>query len=169
MKQIAFLDIDGVIQTAESIVTQRTVASSLEPVKLIKAASPKSVALLKALKHEVPDLQIVIHSSWSLYAESSVLKDVFDAMGLDVVVPTLARSAELSNRVPRLKHFIEDVFKPDRFVILDDAWKDIREGLPEYNSSQIPIVNPTEGFDFSVFQKVVRYFNPEYKLPIVFF
>lgn len=169
MKQIAFLDIDGVIQTVESIVTQRTVASSLEPVKLIKAASPKSVALLKALKHEVPDLQIVIHSSWSLYAESSVLKDVFDAMGLDVVVPTLARSAELSDRVPRLKHFIEDVFKPDRFVILDDAWKDIREGLPDLSSNQVPPIGQDLGFDLKAFVATVCYFNPEYKLPIAFF
>lgn len=169
MKQIVFLDIDGVIQTVESVVTQRVVASSLQPVKLIKAASPKSVGLLKALKHEVPDLQIVIHSSWLLDTESSVLKDVFDTIGLEVIVPVLARRAELSNRVPRLRHFIEQVYQPDQFVILDDAWSDIREGIPYLSSNQVPPIGQESGFDLKAFVSTVRYFNPGYKLPVCFF
>lgn len=167
MRDIVFLDIDGVIQTVESCITQNCIATGSRPFQLVKAASPKSVALLRALQRELPSLEMVLHSSWVLYVDRAMLEDVFDHLGIKIHIP--AKEACLSGRIPRLKAFIETIYKPDQFVILDDAWQEIREGLPDISTNQCPPIGQELGFDLRAFVATVRYFKPDYKLPVCFF
>lgn len=147
-----FLDIDGVLQSTQSIlVSGAKVAHVSSPRLLLDSASPMSVELLLRLQRvHFPDIQWFIASSWcDSVDDPAELVAVFDELGFKNATICPGR-----NRVQRVQDMLATMpAVNNRYAIIDDSHA--FKGTPL--EAQWIDVDPANGFDGSnYYQTLIR-------------
>ena len=114
MKPILFLDIDGVLNSRKGWARDKP--------KTGKYLTAENVAELRALLEALPDLRIVISSTWRKCMDADELLAIFKAHGLPAERVIGMTPIRFSDRLRghEIQEWLDANPGHDRFVILDD-------------------------------------------------
>lgn len=155
MDQFLFLDIDGVLNSETFLKRLEAGYDAADPqAKLIWFAwknqiDRAAVTLLNEIVHAVPDLKIVLASSWRLFVDLDTIQDLLTSFGFigrlygetpDLSEDRVLRQMRANNQITRItrgheisrwleqtldvtSHRLQELLRADRIriVILDDA------------------------------------------------
>lgn len=117
---IVFLDIDGVLNSATSIVGHGMSRNEEDPT--LTNLSIQSVGILRYMCSNIPDYSIYVHSSWTKwdYVTDEYVKTMLSHHGFpNANVLPIDRDTVYMDRAQRISKAIERL-SPDGYVILDD-------------------------------------------------
>jgi len=144
--KILFLDIDGVLNSRQSLLAFDAKYDSPEnEFADIKGFNPVSMKLLERICNQF-DYSVYVHSSWARKVTASRFEAMFQYHECNV--STLAPAQYVGDRVSRITAGL-DRYGPEEYVILDDA------DLSPFGANAIR-VDASVGLDWYTYVKVCK-------------
>jgi hypothetical protein len=179
--KVLFLDIDGVLNNWQQALRRK----GINPTKALRKArelgldhdgiadirrmmkdlDPWNVENLKYITENVPDLQIVISSTWRKFFDLELFKIVFGSLGVRPIVGITPAKFSGTNRLHEVEMYMEDAgLVWEESIVLDD-----HEVLPAEHpfSDHMIQTDQFNGLTFSEALDIVEKLNPAFKRPLV--
>lgn len=157
---IIFLDIDGVLNSVDSMIGYGMSYPKEEPTDT--GLDPVRVGLLKYIYNQIDDVAIYVHSSWAKkdhVDNEYVIKMLAHGGFENANVLPIDKERAMLRRADRIHHTL-DALKPDNYVIYDDV-----DMTNEFGEKSIWI-NPTMGISEYNLHETKKIF-PDLRVPIV--
>ena len=174
---ILFLDVDGVLNSKQHFLATKDIktppADTLNDADLFtmkRDTNKNNMWCLEYILDNVPDLKIVISSSWRNHYDIESFKELFKIYGLDgnrIIGKTPKRfSSERVHEIHMwLDDFINDKENPmPRWIALDDHKIFELHSAEELNEV---LTDNWVGLTLPDAFKVIKHFKPEFKEPVI--
>jgi hypothetical protein len=134
----------------------------------------KNVWVLKYILEQVPDLQIVLSTSWRNHFELGQFKELFKHYGLDgerIIDKTPKMFS--SERVHEIHSWLDDHTTPPLFEggTFNGIWAAVDDhpvfNLEDPDKQNEVLTDPWVGLTMHDAALIIKKFKPEYKLPVI--
>jgi hypothetical protein len=169
---ILFLDMDGVCNSKQHFLMVED--QKLDDIKTGKEGkleymkaytNPNNMWVLKYILEQVPDLKIVISSSWRNHFDLELFKELFKHYGLDgerIIDKTPKMFS--SQRVHEINSWLDDHKDVEKWVAVDDHEIYLLEDPDKQNEI---LTDPWLGLTMNDAVLIIKKFNPKFKLPVI--
>lgn len=167
MKEVIFLDMDGVLNNVFFFITkepenkQDQLRNNYQFMK--KHVDPQNMKVLKYILEQLPNVEVIISSSWGAHFKKSLFNKLFKAFKIDKRVIDITPRKLSSERCHEIKFSLfnyEEAGKPiTKWLALDD------HGIfysKEYESNEYK-VDSYVGLTYIDAVKIIKHFKPEWK------
>jgi hypothetical protein len=170
---VIFVDFDGVLNSKQHflMVKEKEVKGKDTPkeadLEFMKSnTNPNNMWCLKYILDNVPNLKIVLSTSWRNHFEINLFKELFQFYGLDaerIIGKTPKKFS--SERVHEIHMWLDDqLHSPDTWVALDDHpifQLEYRDKQNEYLTDSWVGLTILDSF------KIIKHFNKDFKEPVI--
>lgn len=153
--KILFLDIDGVLNSFASTIAIGLSHPATDPEDVI--LDPVSIGLLKEICTEC-ELSVYVHSTWCMGRDTEWFKGLFACYGFQPTI--LDRVHTRDSRASRIKQAMQ-VYKPDHFIILDDA------DLSKEFGENYMFIDNRNGLRWEHYESILKKFGKQ--IPVILF
>jgi glycine/serine hydroxymethyltransferase len=160
MNKYLFADIDGVLNTYAGVMTsERLHGEDTYGMSDTEIWDINAITAFRYVQDQIPDLKIVIHSSWRRTHSVSDFKEIFKKVGLnpdqivDITHIELSKPESISDYIA--------VNSIQNFVIIDDVYMG--------NEAHQTTPNPFNGMNFSTVADVFEILGLDIKIPVILF
>lgn len=170
-RQVLFLDFDGVLNNVGWFLTKETIDMFLQPNEVFKAnMDPANLRIISYILKELPELKIIISSSWRIHYSIEEIKAAFVNLGHpDIAERVIDRTPKKfsSERCHEVLMSVSDYQLSEtpgtnQWATLDDRgifYSEFRER--EFQTDKDVGVTIVDAF------KIIKFFNPEFLVPVV--
>lgn len=168
---ILFLDFDGVLNSKQHFLALdklegkgSTYEADLEYMKAY--TNPNNMWVLKYILEQVPDLKIVLSTSWRNHFGMEQFKELFKHYGLDgerIIDKTPQKLS--STRANEIHMWLQEhTYETHTWIALDDhaIWE-----LDEVFKAAEILTDPWVGLTMNDAYKIIVKFKPDFKLPTI--
>jgi hypothetical protein len=170
---ILFLDVDGVLSSKQHLLVTKDVkvpedVSDPDLFTMKRDTNINNMWVLGYILDKVPDLKIVISSSWRLHYDIESFKELFKIYKLDgdrIIGKTPKRFS--SERVHEIHEWLDDnsmVNWTDKWVALDDH---PIFNLEDPDKANEVLTDSWVGLSLPDAFKVIKHFKPDFKDPVI--
>ena len=169
---ILFLDVDGVLNSNQNFLATKDIkvypADTLNDADLFamkRDTNSNNMWVLDYILDKVPDLKIVISSSWRNHYDIESFKELFKIYGLDgnrIIDKTPIRLS--SERVHEIHMWLDDNKDVKKWAALDDH---VIFNLEDPDKANEFLTDSWVGLTMHDAFDVIKHFNPEFKEPVI--
>lgn len=169
---ILFLDIDGVLNSKQLFLMRKgceissNKAEFEEDIEYMKAyTDPNNMWCLKYILDNVPDLSVVLSTSWRNLFDMEAFRELFQHYGLDanrIIGKTPQRLS--SERVHEIHMYLDDNKDITKWAVLDDH---VIFNLEDVDKANEFLTDSWIGLMMIDAFKIIRHFNLEFKEPVM--
>lgn len=170
---ILFLDVDGVLNNKQHFLALKEQGEPLGKDTLEEAdlecmkrlTTPHNFWCLKYILDNVPDLKIVLSTSWRNHFDIEQFKELFKHYGLDGerIIDKTPRKFT-SERIHEIHLYLDDNKNVKKWVALDDHAIFNLEDPDKVNEF---LTDSWVGLTMNDAFKIIKHFNPNFKEPIL--
>ncbi len=175
--KVIFLDIDGVLNSRNStfIEDQKNLPgfSDYTDTKEGKALllfhrdrlDKNSIMCLNYILEKVPDLQIIVHSTWTIYYSIEEVQAALEHMGLTKgrIIGTTPKkfSSEKIHEIGWARQDFEEDYKEplEKYLIIENSDIGIKKN--------IHLVDDDIGLCFKDLEKIISHFDPDFEMEVI--
>jgi hypothetical protein len=176
--KVLFLDFDGVLNNKQYLMSLRELpempgADTLSDADLFcmkREVALNNMWILRYIMKQVPDLQIVISSSWRLHYDIESFKELFKIFNMDgerIIGKTPKKFS--SERVHEIHMWLEDYNETHKdevdFVAVDDH---VIFNLEDPDKAREFLTDGWTGITMHDAFKIIKHFKPDFKEPVFY-
>ena len=153
--RVIFLDFDGCLNSVGSFIyNNRLVLMGLTKIPSYESFDPIACSNLQYVLEELPDVQVVVSSTWRKYKTLAALQEIFKTNNLlpERMIGTTPESEE-GYRGKEIESWLKDHPEVTEFVIVDD------DSDMEPYMDRLVKTDGRNGFTFTDAEKVIEMFG----------
>lgn len=184
MKQVLFLDIDGVLNSRASVIAEDFLGAPTidevtdlfgDELSLLRYESERlskvSLGCLAYILTALPDLEIIVHSTWgSLYALEDI-KKIFKAVKVpNIIIDRMSKVTPKklsSQKCHEIKWALQEIQESEDVVYIILENHNVDPDGQWFGDNQY-IVDDDIGLGYKDAIQVIKHFNPDFKEPTIF-
>ena len=163
--KVLFLDFDGVLNNKAWFVLNKTIDMFLEPDDTFRSnLDPHNMRIISYILKNIPDLKIVLSTSWRNSYKLDEIRSSFSAMGFkDIADRIIDKTSRKSSRSQEILKWVDSNVEVTNWMTIDDRaiFNHEKHKIHELKTNSLTGITINDAID------IIKYFDPNFKEPIV--